>query len=114
MKKLLISMMLGAVLLVTGCAQQSVPEMSQYNGQRIELLAKATPGLIDAEFILYINGKQVIKQRTKPFGGSSQSFKGSWNGRSVLARATAVRKFTSAYTMVDVFIDGVLVDTLVV
>jgi len=101
-------------LVVAGCTQQSVPEMSQYNGQRIELLAKATPGLIDAEFVLFINREQVIKQRTKPFGGSSQTFKGTWNGRNVVARVTAVSKFMSHYTMIDVFIDGVLVDTLTV
>jgi len=106
--------LLGAVLLLAACAMQSVPEMSRYNGQKIELLAKTTPGLFDAEFVLYINGKPVIKQRTKPFGGSSQTFKGAWNGRRVIARVTAVTKLMSSYTMVDVFIDGVLVDTLVV
>ncbi len=114
MKKLLLITILGAILVISGCTQQSVPEMSQYKGQKIELMATATPGLIDAEFVLFINGKQVIKQRTQPFGGSSQTFEGTWNGHRVKARATAVRKFASAYTMVDVFIDGVLVDTLVV
>ena len=100
--------------LLVACAQQSVPEISQYQGQRIEITARATPSLFDAEFILFINGKEVINDRTKPFGGTSQTFEGVWNGKPVRARATAVQKFASSYTMIDVFINGDLVDTIVV
>lgn len=105
---------IAGISLLTACAQQSVPEISQYRGQQIEISAKATPGLFDAEFVLMIDGQEVINDRTTPFGGSSQTFEGVWNGKKVKARVTSVQKFASAYTMIDVFIDGVLVDTLVV
>ncbi|WP_141101986.1 hypothetical protein [Oceanicola sp. 22II-s10i] len=96
------------------CTQQSAPETSNYRGERLVIEAEATPGLIDAEFVLKINGQTVIRDRTEPFGGSSQSFSGSYRGQQVMARATAVQKFFSAYTMIDVFINGEHVDTLTV
>lgn len=96
------------------CTQQSVPEVSQFGGERLIIQADATPALFDAKFELRINDQLVISDRTQPFGGTSQSFNGSYKGHQVMARATAVTKFASAYTMVDVFIDGVHVDTLVV
>jgi len=112
MKK--ISLAFGIVLFMSACAQQSIPEYSTYKNQKIQLDAVATPGLFDAEFTININGQEVIKSRSKAFGGSSQSFEGVWEGKTVVARATRVQKFASTYIMIDVFIDGTLVETLVV
>lgn len=105
------------VVMVAGlaaCVQQSVPETSVYRGEKLVMQANATPGVLDAKFELMINGETVISDRTQPFGGTSQSFEGSFRGQQVIARATAVQKFASAYTLVDVFINGEHIDTLVV
>ena len=101
-------------LSLSACAQQSIPEFSTLDGERIQLEAVATPGLFDAKVELKINGETVISDRSEPFGGTSQSFEGTWNGKRVVARATRVQKFASTYTMIDVFIGGELVETLVV
>lgn len=100
--------------LLTACAQQSIPEFSVYEGRQIQIEATATPGLIDSHVQIRINGETIIDDRTEAFGGSSQSFEGTWNGKPVLARATRVTKFASNYTMIDIFIGGTLVETLVV
>jgi hypothetical protein len=113
MKKVLTAAFL-SVAALTACEQASVPEMTRYEGQALQLSAKMTPGLIDAEFKLYVDNELVINDRTQPFGGSSQTFEGTWKGKQVVARATSVQKFMTSYIMVDVFIDGTLVDTLTV
>lgn len=112
MKKTVIATLL--LLMVSACAQQSIPEFSTFNGKQIQLEAVATPGVFDAKVELKINGETIISERTEVFGGSSQSFQGTWSGKQVVARATRVQKFASTYIMIDVFIDGVLVETLVV
>ena len=99
---------------IAGCTQTSAPEFATYNGERIEVAATATPGLFNAGFIVTINGQTVIDDRTEAFGGSSQTFTGTWNGKNVTARATRVQNFVSAYTQIDVFIDGQHVETLTV
>jgi hypothetical protein len=111
--KLKIALVVVAVA-VSACASQSIPEFSTYNNEKIQLDAVAVPGLIGAEFTLNINGEEVIRAKSKPFGGSSQTFEGVWRGKPVIARATRVQKFASTYTMIDVFIGGELVETLVV
>ncbi|SFI84336.1 hypothetical protein SAMN04487991_1038 [Celeribacter neptunius] len=88
--------------------------MTHYNGRPLQLVAKMTPGMFDEEVKLYIDNELVINERSQPFGGSSQTFEGTWKGRKVVARATAVQKFMTSYIMVDVFIDGTLVDTLTI
>lgn len=111
MKKILaIVLMLG----LTACAQQSPTEYATMNGQRMALDAQMTPGFMDAEFILKVNGQTAIKQRSQPFGGTSQSFTGSYQGKQITARVTQVNKFFTTYMMVDVFYDGELVDTLTI
>ena len=104
----------GLALALSACAQQSIPEFAVYGKEKLQLEATAVPGLIDAQFSLKINGEEVVRGRTVPFGGSSQSFEGVWQGKKVLARATRVQKWASTYTMIDVFIGGELVETLVV
>lgn len=99
---------------VSGCVQTSAPEMAQFKGQSIQLNAKVTPGLLDGELELYVNNELVIKERSQAFGGSSQTFTGQWRGKDVRARATQVTNMLSSYVMIDVFIDGVLVDTLTI
>lgn len=103
-----------AVTLLSACAQESPVEFAHYQGERLQIEAVARPGIVDAEVKLLINGETVIKQRSQPFGGSSQTFEGVWRGKLVTARATRVKNFVSAYTMVDVFIAGVHVETLVI
>ena len=101
-------------VLVAACTQQSAPEFAIYNGESIQIEVTSTPGLIDAEYVLKINGEPVIKQRSQAFGGSLQVFDGSWRGKKVSARTTRVQNMFSTYTQVDVFIDGQLVETLTV
>ena len=103
-----------ACLLGAGCTQYSAPELSRYSGEPLQISAEATPGVLDAEYRVFINGDMVIKKRSKTFGGTSQNFTGRWRGKRVLARATRVQNFLSAYTQIDVFIDGQLVETLTV
>jgi len=103
-----------SVTFLAACAQESPVEFAQYNGERLQIEAVAKPGLIDEEVKLLINGETVIKQRSQAFGGSSQTFEGVWRGKRVTARATRVQNFMSAYTMVDVFIAGEHVETLVI
>ncbi|GGE54861.1 hypothetical protein [Actibacterium pelagium] len=100
--------------LVAACTQESAPEYANYGGERLQIIAKANPGLIDSQFIVEINGVVAVNQRSKPFGGSSQTFEGSYRGERVTARATYVEKLFSSYTMIDVFINGTLIDTLVI
>jgi hypothetical protein len=102
------------MLFVAGCAQTSAPEVAQFNNERLQISAKVTPGLFDGELKLFINEELVINQRSQAFGGSSQSFEGTWQGRQVTARATRVQNFMSAYTQIDVFIEGQIVETLTV
>lgn len=113
MRKPAFAALLAATLLVA-CAQQSPVEFTQYQGERLQIEAVATPGFANAEVKLLINGETVIKQRSQTFGGTSQTFEGSWRGKRVTARATRVSNFVSAYTMVDVFIAGEHVETLVI
>jgi len=103
-----------AMTAMAACAQTSAPEVTQFEGRTLTISATATPGLMDAEFQIFIDGETVINQRSQAFGGSSQNFEGSWNGRRVTARATRVQNFVSSYTQIDVFIGGQLVETLVV
>jgi len=113
MRPIIISLLL-CVGLLSACATTSAPEVAQFQGQNLKISAKATPGLFNGELQLFINDELVITQRSQAFGGSSQSFEGSWQGRNVTARATRVQNFISSYTQVDVFIQGRLVETLVV
>ncbi|MSU89734.1 hypothetical protein GE300_08895 [Rhodobacteraceae bacterium 2CG4] len=107
-------LLLVAFLGLAACTQQSQEEYATVAGSRLAISAEMTPGVIDAKFVLRINGAPVINDRTEPFGGTSQNFSGSYDGRPVSARVTAVSKMFSAYTMVDVFIDGQLVETLTI
>lgn len=105
---------LAALLALGACAQQSAPEFATYQQGRIEIQAEVTPGLIDSEVRLTINGTEVINARSEVFGGSSQSFNGAWGDKHVTVRATRVQKLMSNYLLLDVFIDGTLVETLTV
>ena len=107
-----VSLALVALLIFGACAQQSAPEFATYQQGRIEIQAEVTPGLIDAEVRLIINGTEVINERSQAFGGSSQNFNGTWGDKHVTVRATRVHKMFSTYLLLDVFIDGTLVETL--
>ena len=113
MKRLLVCALL-AVPCLSACVQSSAPEVTQFGNERLQISANLTPGLVDGELELFINGERVIKQRSQAFGGSSQSFQGNWKGKQVVARATRVENFLSSYTMIDVFIAGQMVETLTV
>ena len=113
MKQLSFCIFLGAASL-SGCVQTSAPEVTQYGNERLQIAAKVTPGLFDGELQLFINGQLVIKERSQAFGGSSQTFNGTWKGKQVVARATKVENFLSSYVMIDVFIGGQMVETLTV
>ena len=80
----------------------------------VDIRAEVEPGAFDGLLKLYIDDQLVINQRSKAFGGSSQSFTGTWRGKPVVARATQVSKMMSTYVMVDVFINGALVETLTI
>jgi len=114
MKKLLVAAALATTAVTTACTQHSAPEVARFENQQIQIAAQVTPGMIDAEFRLYIDGDLVIKQRSQPFGGSSQTFDGTWKSNRVMSRVTRVHNFMSQYHQIDVFIDGQLVETLTV
>ncbi len=99
---------------LTACTQHSAPEVAYYENQKLQLAAKITPGVFDGELTLAINGEQVIKQRSQAFGGTSQTFEGTWKGKQVVARTTAVTNLMSNYHLIDIFINGTHVDTLTV
>lgn len=113
MKVLVLSSCLTLAAL-SACTQHSAPEVAQYQNEQLRIAAHVEPGMFDSELRLFINNKVVIKQRSQAFGGSSQNFEGNWRGRPVLARATRVQNLLSAYTQIDVFISGTLVETLTV
>jgi len=113
MKSLLFCGILGLAV-AAGCTQHSAPEIAHYNNERLQIAAQVEPGMFDGELQLFFNGERVIQQRSQAFGGSSQNFEGRWRGKQVLARATRVQNFMSAYTQIDVFINGTLVETLTV
>lgn len=115
MKKLVVAATLALAGVTTAaCTQHSAPEVARFENQQIQISAQVTPGMIDAEFRLYIDGDLVIKQRSQPFGGSSQTFDGTWKSNRVMSRVTRVHNFMSQYHQIDVFIDGQLVETLTV
>ncbi len=113
MKKLtfMLSLMVAAL---SGCTQHSAPEIAYFKGQKYEVRAEVEPGAIDGLLKVYIDQELVINQRSKAFGGTSQTFVGSWKGMPVTARATAVQKLMSQYTLIDIFVDGQLIETLTV
>ncbi|WP_299165425.1 hypothetical protein [uncultured Tateyamaria sp.] len=113
MKSLLFCSALG-LLMAAGCTQYSAPETAQYGNERLQIAAQIEPGMFDGELQLFFNGERVIQQRSQAFGGSAQNFEGRWEGKQVVARATRVQNFMSAYTQIDVFINGTLVETLTV
>ncbi len=113
MKKLIFMFSL-MVAALAGCTQHSVPETAYFKGQKHEVRAEVEPGAFDGLFKVYIDEELVINQRSKAFGGSSQTFVGSWKGMPVTARATAVQKMMSQYTIIDIFVDGQLIETLTV
>ena len=102
------------IAVLASCTQQSQEEYASVNGSRLAISAEMTPGLVNAEFILRINGATAIKGRTQPFGGSSQTFSGVHQGRPVTARVTQVTKFFSQYVLVDVFYNGEHIETLTI
>lgn len=104
----------GLMLVLAACTQQSQEEFATVDGSRISIAAELTPALIDAEFILRMNGETAIRGRTKPFGGTSQNFSGAYRGVPVSARITSVQKFFSNYVIVDVFYRGQLIETLTI
>jgi len=102
------------MVILAGCAHTSAPEIAHFNGQKLQISAEVNPGLFDGELTLFIDGDIVIKERSQAFGGSSQSFEGTWKGHQVTARATTVYNLLSHYTQIDVFIAGQLVETLTI
>lgn len=107
--------LLAAVLsFAASCTTTSAPEVAYYDNEQINIQAEVQPGAFDGLLKLYINEQVVIEQRSKAFGGTSQTFRGVWRGKPVTARATMVQNMLSNYTQIDVFIDGTLVETLTV
>ncbi len=109
------TIVVAAALAISACTQTSTPEIATFEGQRLTIQAEAKPlPLGAAEVMVKIDGETVINQKSQVFGGSSQTFNGSWNGRPVSARATRIQNFVSSYTQIDVFIGGQLVETLTI
>ncbi|MEL6377695.1 MAG: hypothetical protein AAFQ04_10950 [Pseudomonadota bacterium] len=109
MYKIIVALLL---TLVVACTQSSPTSFATIDGQRVNVNAEISPGAFGKSFRLFINGDQVIDQRFKTFGGSSQNFNGSYRGNTVSARVTEVKKFFSNYQLVDVFYKGELVESL--
>lgn len=105
---------LAATLTLASCTQHSAPEVGYYNGQKLQIRAEVEAGAFNGVLKLYIDEELTVDQRSKTFGGSSQSFTGKWKGRNVVARVTYVQNLFSAYHLIDVFIEGQLVETLTI
>lgn len=103
--------MLVAVFLMVACTSTSPVEMATINGQTISIVAEGEPGLIQGTFRLRFNGEAVIDQKTKPFGGSSQTFTGAYKSKPVMARVTKVVTLFSERYIVDIFYNGQLIET---
>lgn len=103
-----------SALILAACTQSSAVEVARYGNEAINVRAEVVAGALDGVLKVYINEELVVNQRSQVFGGSSQTFNGTWRGRPVVARATLVQNLLSTYTQIDVFINGQLVETLVV
>ncbi len=108
------SLILVTTLALASCTQHSAPEVGYYNGQQLQIRAEVEPGVFTGTLKLFIDEELIVDQESKVFGGSSQSFTGKWKGRNVIARATYVENLFSAYYLIDVFVNGQLVETLTV
>ena len=103
----------GVVLLLFlfACTSTSPVETAQINGQPVSIVAEGQPGVLTGTFVLKFNNTVVINERTKLFGGSSQTFNGRYQGKQVMARVTRVVSFLSERYVVDVFYNGQLIET---
>jgi predicted oxidoreductase len=114
-RKFMRILFVGLVLtFLSGCVTTSAPELALIDNRQVEVSASVTPGLVDGELTITFDNTVVIKQRSQVFGGSSQSFTGSYKGHKVTARATLIRNMFSSYTQIDVFYKGRLIETLVI
>ena len=100
-----------ALLSTVACTSTSPVEMAVVNGERISISAEGELGFIQDIFRLKFNNELVIEQKTQPFGGSSQTFNGTFRGKPVMARVTKVVTLFSERYIVDIFYNGQLIET---
>ena len=98
-------------MLLFSCTTTAPSEVAYYEGEKIKIDAVGETRLLSGHLLLKINDEVVIDEENTSFA-SSHTFEGSWKGKPVRARATAVSTMFTSYIMLDVFIDGELVDTL--
>jgi hypothetical protein len=97
------------IILISSCAQ-SIPETTNFNGKAMTMHLKATTG---AAWEFYINGELVIHHKIKAFEGMPV-MNGTWRGKPVMIKMQMVSSGWTTMKTADVFIDGQLVETLVV
>lgn len=97
-----------AFLLLAGCAE-SIPEVSYYDGRNITMQMRATP---ENNWELLIDGEIVVQQKVKAFR-SNETLNGVYKGKPVMVRRYLRSNGWASTHVADVFIDGRLVETLV-
>ena len=97
-----------AFLLMAGCAE-SIPEVSYYDGHNITMQMRATP---ESNWELLIDGEIVVQQKVQAFN-SNETLNGVYKGKPVMVRRYFRSNGWASTHVADVFIDGRLVETLV-
>lgn len=97
-----------AFLLLAGCAE-SIPEVSYYDGRNITMQMRATP---DSNWELLIDGEIVVQQKVRAFS-SNETMNGVYKTKPVMVRRYMRSNGWTSTHVADVFIDGKLVETLI-
>ncbi|WP_417245320.1 hypothetical protein [Celeribacter sp.] len=97
-----------AFLLLAACAE-SIPEVSYYDGRNITIQMRATP---ESNWEVLIDGEIVVQEKTKAFS-TNETLHGMYKGKPVMVRRYLRSNGWTSTHVADVFIDGQLVETLV-
>jgi hypothetical protein len=100
---------LAGTILLSSCAT-SIPETTNYNGKPMIMQVKARPGAV---WEFYIDGQLIMEKQANVFEGMPVMH-GTWKGKPIMVKLQMVSNGWSAMKTADVFIDGQLIETLVV
>lgn len=106
MKNLILST---AIALTLSACAQSIAETAQINGESTSIQVRATP---NNEWELLFDGQIVAKDSAK--WTFDNTLHGSYGGQPVMARLYYRSNGWSAHKVADVFVDGQLIETLVI